>query len=432
MITEQIVRTLIEQKGESRNLDYKLTTDWSGPKDPKLELTKDLLAMANTQDGGRVIFGVDNSTYNFVGMPEEDWQSLDHTPLNEFVQKYGGPSFRCDVQKWTIDGKCAVSIDVPEFEREIVICIRDANSSFDQNKLILAKGAIYVRTAKASSEAIRSDEDMRNLLNRALLKKGDDLLRNIEQLIKGKPPNPDDESHAKYTGELNQAFDQFLNQVRGTFKDAGYWQVMVYPTTYKPQRIVEIPRISEHIRASEVSLRGWIFPHTDRQGTMNFSEGIQSSVEWQRYREGYRAYRSGLFVWVGALWEDILVHRTNDDRRILEFPCVIYDVTEFLLFCRRYFERLDVDSLSFRLYLNGTQDRVLMVRTSDHETVQTNYICHEPAVTYSEIIPLAELKASYDVIARRILRYILALFNWNDPSDDVIHTSQRNLVERRL
>src|SRR5207245_2416830 len=86
MLTEDEIRKMIEQKSETKNLDYKESLNWrTSTKDERLGVAKDLLAMANTQDGGRIVFGIRDENCEFIGMPEADWESFDTTTVNEFV-----------------------------------------------------------------------------------------------------------------------------------------------------------------------------------------------------------------------------------------------------------------------------------------------------------------------------------------------------------
>ena len=45
---------------------------------------------------------------------------------------------------------------------------------------------------------------------------------------------------------------------------------------------------------------------------------------------------------------------------------------------------------------------------------------------------MAELRASYDEIARRFLKHIFALFNINDVSDETLSGWQAKLLEGRI
>ena len=164
------ISQLIKIKTESKNLDYKESLNWDKSSDEeKQRITKDILAMANTQDGGRIVFGIRDSDFEFIGLSDDDFKSFDQTKVNDFLHKYTEPKFSCQVYKYLIDEKYVVVIDIPEFQEVPIICKKDAHSSID-NKQILKKGQIYIRTEKASSESIPSVQEMRELLGRAIAK----------------------------------------------------------------------------------------------------------------------------------------------------------------------------------------------------------------------------------------------------------------------
>lgn len=431
MLTETQIKSLIHLKTESKNLDYKESLHWVESRDGRLELVRDLLAMGNTQDGGQVILGVNDETFDAVGMPEADWKSFDQTKVNEFAQKFAGPVFSCQVYKHLIDGRRHVCVEVPEFTNEPLICRADANSSTRPEKLILQAGALYIRTRKGTTEKIRTAEDMRELLGRAVRRKGDDLLRNIEQLIKGRPSRSDTESRAKYQEEINGASSALLGRLREAMGEAGYWHLIARPTSYMSRRIREIQELRNLVQSSEVSLRGWTFPKSDRKDASNFAEGRESRTIWDRYIEGYRAYRSGLFVWYGALWEDVRNYRTSQGAHVLDFPGFVLNLTEFLLFFKRFYEQVGPDSVTIQILLNGMAGRRMVSEPSI--IMPSGCACSEQSISNEETVTLGELKASHDEIAKRFVKHILALFNceqWAD--EEALEEWQRRLYERRL
>jgi hypothetical protein len=114
---------------------------------------------------------------------------------------------------------------------------------------------------------------------------------------------------------------------------------------------------------------------------------------------------------------------------MLAFPSVIYDVTEFLLFSKRYYERLNPDAVNIKISLKRTHERQLV---SSGPILIGAYVCREPSVTAQEIVKTSDLRASYDEVARRFLKHLLALFNWDDPPDEMLQEWQQKLLERRV
>jgi hypothetical protein len=435
ILSEEDIKQLLAIKTETKNLDYKESLNWeSGPKDLKLEMVKDILAMANTQDGGKIVFGVRNGDLEFTGMPEDDFKSFDQTKVNDFLHKYTDPDHSCQVYKHSINGNYLVIIQVPEFVEVPIICKTDANSSVDRSKQILKQGQIYIRTDKATSEAIPSAQEMRELLGRALTKKGDELLHYIERLIKGKPLKPSEESREKYIEEIKEAEDFLLEHIGNELKDRGYWTVYAYPTEYDPNRISDQKNIRELLQKSKVSLTGWEFPYTDLQNSSNFTKGRQSYTIWDRFREGYRAYKSGLFLWEQVFWEDVQGYKSNDDKPVLEYIYSIWLITDFFLFFKRYYEEIAPESdLYVKIILNRTKDRKLFSsQRASFFNYRFSYFAHDDSVTIEEHIKVVDLRASFKEIANLMIRKIFAVFNWDDVSEAYIDQWQTKLIEGKV
>lgn len=428
---EQEIRELIQLKTENKNLDYKEKFNWNtSSNDEKAKLVKDILAMANTQDGGRIIFGVKDDSYDFIGIEKDDFESFDQTKVNDFLQEYTDPKFSCQVYKIITDEKYVVAIDIPEFLEIPIICKRAAHTS--DNKQILRKGQIYIRTEKATSEAISSSEEMRELLGRAIVKKGDELLHNIERLIKGKPLKVTNESKEKYENEIREANKFFIQKIGNGLKKYGSWGVCIYPVSYQENLLQDQMQIKNLIDKAEVNLRGWNFPHTDMHGNAsNFIKGRQSFTIWDRYVEAYRVYQSGLFIWKRAFWEDIKDYN-SDGKPVLSFISAIWSVTEFFLFFKRYYESISLESdLHFRISLEGTKDRKL-VSSYPGVDLWKDYISNEYYIPIEEDIKVVDLKAYYKEIANRIISKIFLVFNWDDVSEKAIDDWQRKLIEKRI
>ncbi len=433
MISEAHLRELLAQRSERKNLDYKESLNWNtAASDGKCELVKDILALLNTQDGGHIVFGVRNDTFEFVGLSEDDFASFDPTKLNDFLQRYTDPAASCDVQKLSVDGLRSVVITVPEFRDVPIICKRDANSSSDSSKLILKAGGLYIRTDKATSVLVPSAETMRDLMNRALLRRGDQLLGTIEALFRGKPVT-NEQTIAKYAEEIESAhtyFDEALPQW------GGYWELRAMPEMYSRERIPDISTVWRFVRESEVSLRGWNFPHTDRDTEANFAEGRQSHTVSNRHTEAYRAYGSGLFVWRGGYWEDdpsikARVEAEYGSAKVLGFVNVIYEITEMFVFLKRYYERFAQDAaIHASIEMTGIKDRQLV--TWDVFPPLGTYASQEPRLLIESDYAVPELRASAEELAIKVISRIFEIFNWNAPDPNMIRGWQQRLLSRTL
>ena len=433
MLLEEDIRHLLSQRTETKNLDYKEKFNWkNSSKDEKVELVKDILAMANTQDGGKIIFGVRNKDYEHVDMTEEDYISFDQTSIHDFLHNYTEPKHTCHVCKHKIDDRYLVVIDVPEFEEVPIICKTDYHSSDDPSKQILKKGQIYIRTDKATSEVISSTEQMRELLGRALTKKGDELLNIINRLIKGKPLRASEESEEKYNNEIKEAELYLSNKIGDELEKYGHWAIYTYPTEYNPSRIAE-KNIRELIQKGKANLTGyWPFPHTNTQNASNFPNGRQSYTIEEIDREGYLAFKSGLFVWKKVFYEDIHNQVTDDGERVLFFNNIINLVTEAFLFFKRYYEQsVPETDLNIKIVLNGTNDRRL-TRSDYPRRLRGFYVAHVDSIPVEIPLKVVELSASYKEIANDVIRRIFFQFNWDDASEEFVDELQTKLIKGRV
>ena len=302
------------------------------------------MAMSNTKDGGRVIFGVADEDFSFTGVSEEVYETADQSSVVEMLHDNSSPKVRCAVYKREIDGKRVVVFDVAEFDETPTICTNTISSIDGSKRTILRQGALYVRTEAATTEEVSSADDMRSVISRAVTRKSDDLLRSIRELLVGKPVTVGTESAAAFSEEICEA-EGFVESKIGKSLNAGYVEVMAHPTMYDAKRIRSLPDAQAAIRGSEVALRGWNFPHTDKQDAAAFGRGFQSATIWDRYVEAFRLYESGLFFWRRAYWEDVQNKRSSDGKRpVLSFISAIYSLTEYFAFLARLYERILPDA----------------------------------------------------------------------------------------
>lgn len=155
---------------EEDYIDYKEGYKWASYKSRDCEIIKDIIAMANIKGGGNIIFGVKDCDYTHVGLSDEDYASFDQTKINELLENYVVGAFFCKVKKKNYKNKKFVWIMVPEFSDYPIICKNDYTNN-KTNKKILEKAAIYVRTEKATSEKVKSINEITNIINLAVEKK---------------------------------------------------------------------------------------------------------------------------------------------------------------------------------------------------------------------------------------------------------------------
>ncbi|MBA7508708.1 hypothetical protein ES705_00640 [subsurface metagenome] len=425
------VSEIISLKTETKNIDFKQDINWdTADNSKKISIIKDVIAMANTQDGGIIFIGIKDSDYSFVGISKDSFESLDQTKINDLLHKYSDPQISCQVFKDTYQGKYYAKIVVSEFTETPIICKKDFNTSSDH---ILRAGKIYIRTEKATSEEICNSQDMRELLNRATIKKGDDLLNNIEKLIKGKPiKDLSEESKKNYDKEKEEA-ESFLKKKIGKYlADMGYWQLASHPVDYIGERFKDQSEVKEAIRRSEVNLLGWNFPHTDlKGGDSNFSHGRQSITTWEEFIEGYRAYQSGLFYWQRAFVEDIK-EISYEGSRVIDFIRTIRYVTEFFLFLKRYYSSFRNVNINVELYLSNIEDRRINTLNPALDINWHEFFSREKNIVIVKKYDISEIQLKHKEIANNIIRKIFKVFNADDIEESIIDSWQDKIINKNL
>lgn len=221
----------------------------------------------------------------------------------------------------------------------------------------------------------------------------------------------------------------------GTFTQLPRWTVQLRPETYIASRISSASQLQRLVQESAISLRGWTFPIVGRvTGAVwtNFDGGSQSYFNARGQRpEALRAYKSGLVVWSCGIGEDTWHGLAGQN--VISFISLIYSVTEWVLFAKRLYETiLSVDELvHLNVRASGISGRRL-ISADPRVELYGDFRIEVPDFEIYETVGVSELRADSEVIARRIIRRIFELFNWNDPDEKMLQSWQQKLLQRQF
>lgn len=160
MTTEEL-EELLQGAQESDSLEFKGTMGWD------LSLVKDILAMANVQDGGRIVIGIQDETLVRQGVSQGQLDSFNLDIMMDRVGVFADPHVTFSIDKIAdATGLHFVVITVAPFERTPVICAKDGGS---QNEL--QRGSVYYRskTGRPKSARVGNANDMRDIIERAAI-----------------------------------------------------------------------------------------------------------------------------------------------------------------------------------------------------------------------------------------------------------------------
>lgn len=156
-VERHILESILDGGKETDSIEFKGAMDWD-----KNTLIKDILAMANVIDGGKIIVGVEDVTFKRVGLTKSQIQTYVIDNMRDQVAEYADPRVVFNLTVMTdLFGLDYAVIEVEPFEDIPVICSRDGK---DVNR-----GTIYFRSRnrKPASARVDNSSDMREMVERA-------------------------------------------------------------------------------------------------------------------------------------------------------------------------------------------------------------------------------------------------------------------------
>jgi len=166
-LTEQKVGELLGRKRESAKLDYKSDYDPEQRRDV-VELTKDIVAMANTA-GGYLVIGMGDAG-EAIGLPVESVAKLDEAKIRAQVHAYIGTPIELFLDKTIIqNGTRYPIITVLRSPRSPVVFQKDGQysvGSHSKTKTVFRAGDVFVRHGSASERW--NQEDVRVIYARVV------------------------------------------------------------------------------------------------------------------------------------------------------------------------------------------------------------------------------------------------------------------------
>lgn len=139
---------LLEGAEETDVLEFKEPMEWS------ISLVKDILAMSNLPDGGRIVIGIEDQTSKRLGIDEQQAASYVLDIMRDKVSNFADPfvEFSSEVVSDYADLKFVV-ITVSSFGDIPVICKRDGGHNNE-----LRQGEVYYRSKTRRPQSARVEE----------------------------------------------------------------------------------------------------------------------------------------------------------------------------------------------------------------------------------------------------------------------------------
>src|SRR5260221_1522431 len=102
VVDTEALETLLAGAEETDSLEFKGAMPWD-----RNTLAKDILALANVIDGGRIIVGVEDETFQRQGLTEEQAQTYNIDHMRDGIAPFADPRvvFRCAIVSCTPGGR---------------------------------------------------------------------------------------------------------------------------------------------------------------------------------------------------------------------------------------------------------------------------------------------------------------------------------------
>lgn len=182
---------------EESDIDFKQSATWEAL---QVTIVKTCLGMANLSRGGIIVIGVVQGpdAWAVKGVADVDMATFDPDEILDKVNAYASPSVRLTIVRHSVAGFTdLLVIEVQPFDTTPVICKKDGPPGSN-----LRAGTVYIRPrGKAETRAVRTADEMHDMLNRAAEIRSSEFLGTAERLGL-RPSHTDRERFDKELGSL--------------------------------------------------------------------------------------------------------------------------------------------------------------------------------------------------------------------------------------
>lgn len=244
-----------------------------------------------------------------------------------------------------------------------------------------------------------------------------------------------------------------MNDLVKKIKGYGYWRILIRSNKFDAGLISSIADARQIIEDNKVVLRGWDYPHSDRELKTASEDSIESVCNWDAgpFYEYWRYYLSGQFLQYFAMREDCRIDvegaekiksriffpegKLDNVKSFLGILSTLYTFTEVFFFASRLSQNgnLGEDSIHIEIALHKVKDRMLYVEDVGRD-LHRPYVCSFAGdkIVMTFDLNRSDLISNYAELALDNTIKLFGYFNWENPSKQILEEDQRKFLERRL
>jgi len=197
-------------------------------------------------------------------------------------------------------------------------------------------------------------------------------------------------------------------EILAKIESKGHWVVNIRPDRFVQERIT-LPECEEVIEKSSVMLRGWDYPHFNRNNLTRGLNYAQCVADFWGHIELWRYFQSGQFFHKFSCVEDWDAKMPQNS---LEIIMTLYRLTEIFEFAIRLAKKeLLGSNVTINIVLNGMQNRRLATLDFGRSLFR-DYECTLPSLPISKTVPTTDLISHGHDMALDTTVWIFQRFGW--------------------
>lgn len=232
--------------------------------------------------------------------------------------------------------------------------------------------------------------------------------------------------------------EELINKI----KEKGYWRILIRPQQFNDEGINEIDELSKLIEQNEVRLRGWYYPHFDRENRSFGKDYIQSYCDYSSHKEFWRFFQSGQFIHYRSIREDydfdyskrkpLSINNPSPTNKYLEILTTLYTMTEIFEFVSRLINKgVYYNSISISITLFDLYDRQLFFYDEGRD-LWSDYRSKEKELEFEKTFNAEDFIANHNQYAVEATYWFFQRFNWAACPKGLLKEEQSKLLERRI